>query len=206
MKKISSTVLVAVFAFASSAVASINVSWRQTQGLFFNDAVAAGNQISADFYHVLIWSPSAPPQMDYALPGTGVGAGEIVLDVGNAGVLGGQFNYSAQVFTDSDVGDVDINAGYLYARIFQFSTVSDGDVYWQTPVSLVQGPSLTVYDPNTEPPDPAQLIHHVVRDTAGGLAMDASNPDMFTVIPEPSVFAMLGLGGLFLALRRRYVA
>jgi hypothetical protein len=201
-KRVLATLLL-TFAISNVANSAISVQWSHTTGLFFNDSIVAGNQIPADFYHILIWSPTSAPAANYALPGTGIGANEFILFQGNAGILGGQFNYNAQAFTDLDVGGANINNGYLYSRIFQFNTVSAGNVYWESPAALVKGPNLVVYNPLTSPPSPTELTIHVSRDTAGPLLMDTANANFYQVIPEPSVMALMGLGGLLIAIRRR---
>jgi hypothetical protein len=203
MKKIIGILSVASLIFATGANAQINVAWRNTQAIFFNGSIGAGNQIAEDFYHILVWSPSPAPAIDeYVAEGTGIGENEVILFQGNAGILGGQFNYPAQVFDDTDVDGADINTGYLYSRIFQFSTVSDEDVYWESPASMNFGPTLTEYDPALIPPDSDQIIEHVAPNSATALVMDASSPN-FYLVPEPSVMALLGFGGLVLAIRRR---
>jgi hypothetical protein len=203
MKKMIMMAGIAVFNLSIVTDAAINVAWRNTQSIFFNNAVGAGNQIGADFYHILIWSPTAAPAEDYAQPGTGVGSGEVILFQGNAGILGGQFNYAAQPFFDADVGNFPINTGYIYSRIFQFSTVSEGDQYWESPVSMNFGPALTVFDPDLSPPDPNQIIQHTAPNVAAAILMDPATVNVYTVVPEPSVMALIGMGGLLIAIRRR---
>lgn len=75
-----------------------------------------------------------------------------------------------------------------------------GEWYFQSPVFL--GPNITVYDLQS----PATIQEHITADV-----MDVAIPEMgvgsnmYQVIPEPSVFALLGLGGLFVIIRRRFV-
>ena len=195
-------VIAVLLGVSSSASAMVSIRW-DNQGMFFHDAVAAGNQISADVLHILIWSPNNAPGFDYAMPGTGIGDNEWVLFQGNNADLGATFDYDRYTYDNSDVGGNDILNGYVYSRIFSQPSASAGDFYYQSGPARVLGSPLTEYDPDTQPPDPGQLMTHTTS-LAATYVMGVGD-DMYTVIPEPSVFALLGLGGLFLAIRRRFV-
>jgi hypothetical protein len=149
---------------------------------------------------VLVWSTSAPAQVNYAQPGTGIGDNEWALITASGGI-GGQFSYDGLIFTDTDVGGNSINSGYVYSRIFQANTITAGDRYFQSPTWL--GPTIPLYvtDPVESPP----TDHNASFPREGQVFMDlsAADVDVFTVVPEPSVMALMGLGGLLVAIRRR---
>jgi len=194
-------VVIALSLIAAGASADIGVTWKNTTAGFFNNAAPpTGTLLGNDAVHLLIWSLSAPPSVDYALAGTGVGSGEIVLYTGPGPLSNSQFNYSGLVFNDTHVGGADINAGYLYSRIFQDSTVDVGDLYYQSPI--FSSPALPEYDALT----PSTVITHNTPASSGAIVLDLATTGVYTVVPEPSVLAFLGLGGLALAARRRFTA
>lgn len=212
MKKYIAT-LMSVFV-VGSANAQIGILW-DSQTFFalpgFVGSTEINEYVQPGALHVLIWSTTAPPAEDWANPnGDGSGAGEWVLFSGTAAAVGGDFDYrsSPLIFNDADVGGNDINSGYVYSRIFEGPTPTPESWYYQSLVN--PEPTLIAYDAMNAPS--TTLDHRAASGTPfpGPALGDTSDPiygaGMFQVIPEPSVFAMLGLGGLFLALRRRYVA
>ena len=128
--------------------------------------------------------------------GGAVGATESLLDSftttsGYEGTWSDIFD-GTDVYTDSDVGEVDINAGYFFVRVFDSAAMGLGDNYLQ---QYAQGPSLTEYDFQA-----ASTIY----DTNGSLggAIDAQG---YQIIPEPAVASLIGVAAVgFLAGRRLF--
>jgi hypothetical protein len=94
------------------------------------------------------------------------------------------------VFSNANVSGNNINNGYLYSRIFQDLTPTNGMWYLQSaPVGAV----LTAYDPL----NPLSTITY--DSTPGEVAFELNQP----VIPEPATWAFVGLGALAIFVRRR---
>lgn len=201
MKK--TAAIIAVCMMALGAYADISVRWSSSTYFLLSggDPVAyPADYVPTDALHILIWSASAAPTTDYAQPGTGVGAGEIVLWQSPAAMTaGGVFDYggSPETFTDADVGGSDINSGYLFSRIFSSSSPAASEWYFQ---SAAVSPNLPEFDPFVI----ATIMDHVTSSAVSGEMSVGSG--MYQVVPEPSVIAFLGLGGLALAARRRFIA
>jgi hypothetical protein len=89
------------------------------------------------------------------------------------------------------------NPGFVFARIFDVGSdvsIGPGDWYYD-------GWLLAAVDES----DPSVFQSYVIHQ---GTANDPTfNTDILNlpVIPEPSVFALMGLGGLFLMIRRRFI-
>ena len=186
-------------AFADLAVKYESQTYFYKSGEDGSDYPA--DYLPSDALHVLIWSPTAPPEINYARPGTGVGSGEYVLYSSNVDALrptdlrfdSGRFDYTSDplVFSDADVGDVDINTGYVYSRIFSTSAPEVGSWYYQTQV--VQGPALTEY--NALSPD--SIFNHTTSSSAEAPSRGMGiGSGMYQVIPEPAtgVLALTALG------------
>ena len=83
-------------------------------------------------------------------------------------------------------------AGYFFMRVFQDATPEVGEYYFDsaTLAALDVGSDISVAQQLYLEPDPSN----------SGVALNLE------IVPEPSVLAFLGLGGLALAARRRFVA
>jgi hypothetical protein len=201
MKKM--ILIMGVAAIASTSSAQISISWFQAAAGF----QFGGSLIPSDAAHTLIWSTTPAPTNDYAFPTQGINldpvtdliTDEWALVVSTNGTGPGIFSYEELRFTDADVGGNDINSGYLYSRIFQDSSIDEGDLYFQSPTFL--GPELPVF--STDPVTTPDTDFNASSPRSGLIVMETSDADVFTVIPEPSVMALLGFGGLVLAIRRR---
>ena len=195
---------------------SIAVSWESTGTYFYfeggNPATYPGDYLPADAYHVLIWSPTAPPTTDYALAGTGIGANEVILwdslkalRSGDTREVGGIFDYTKSdlIFSDSDVGGTIAN-GYVYSRIFAASTVSAGTRYYQSPVYL--SPVLTPYDSA----NPESSMAHATAGDSNLVIPDIQEmrlggSNIYQAIPEPGTIALslAALGAMAYRQRRK---
>jgi hypothetical protein len=189
---------------AHTTLADISVAWDSDTYFYLNGGDAGeypGDYVPVDALHVLIWSSTAAPSTNWATL-SGVGDDEFALwnTPEDMDAAGGIFNYipTPQTFTDADVGGADINSGYLYSRIFSSANLSTNDWYFQ---SAAIGPGLTETIVDGVPTLP---INHTTSDFDDNSTLEMGvGAGMYQVIPEPSVMALLGFGGLVLAIRRR---
>jgi hypothetical protein len=197
--------------FVMDATAQIAIRWDSVKYIGLpgttSGSIEPTDYVPEGAIHALIWSSTEAPGGSFLEAGSPAGTGEVVLFQGTAaaGSFGG-FDYkdSAIIAEDADVGGVDINAGYVYSRIFEGTSIAAGDWYYQSQVNL--GPTIPEYD-NTVPSS-VRLHNSTSGDAFPGIVLgDTADPTygagMFQVIPEPSVMALLGFGGLVLAIRRR---
>lgn len=194
---------------ASGAFAQIRVQWSGTSGFFAADD---SSQLLDPFpgqsaLAQLVWTPDFNGGV---AAGADIGGGTL----GNEQVLAERWitsnpwaEVSAATYTDLDLIPVE---GWVYARIFDGVDSQDTalitaglDYYWGPFMLLeeVSGTEFQVYD-----------MHRGLSEAFGGAdfvggdqpqaVLDAMGTNQ--VIPEPSVFALLGLGGLLLVIRRRF--
>lgn len=160
---------------------------------------APANLFNGTVLMQMIWSASAGYSSVGTADGGGLDAGYELLWSGNVDVVDGLI----------PSGDIDGPAtygaynppGYVYVRVFDSAAPTVGDFYLN---SQQIGPSLTQLT-NTPPPtpDPLDIGQGMAAIDLGGYYI---NPLNIEIVPEPSVLAFLGLGGLALAVRRRFVA
>jgi hypothetical protein len=209
MKKL--LVILSVVGVAMSASAQISVQWESLKYIGL-PGTTSGSITPADYVpegaiHALIWSSTVAPGGSFLEAGSPAGVGEVILFQGTAAAGSfGAFDYKATPVEaeDVDVGGLDINAGYVYSRIFEGTNITAGAWYYQSQVNL--GPGITEYDSLN--PGTVELHQTTAGDAFPGIVLgDTADPTygagMFQVIPEPSVMALLGFGGLVLAIRRR---
>jgi hypothetical protein len=208
MKK--ALLILVALGFVIDASAQIAIRWDSQT--YFALPGNSGSNDPADYIqegaiHALIWSSTAAPGASFLEAGSPAGADEVVLFQGTAAAgSAGTFDYKsfAVIAEDADVGGLDINAGYVYSRIFEGSSITADSWYYQSQVNI--GPGIVEYD-NTVPS--SVLVHTTSTGTPfpGPALDDTADPTygagMFQVVPEPSVMALLGFGGLVLAIRRR---
>jgi len=199
MKKVLAT-LVASIAIATTSMADINIQWTAGAGFISDVGGTALLQGGGSVLAQLIFTASG------VIGTANDDAGVNYIGTGNDNEYLSSFVMSVAGGTvSSDYGDFsrgpDLYAGFsspgfVYARIFQSVTPTAGSWYYNSPLIAV-----TTYDPLNPSSDPLQLN----RDLVNGDGVYASAPNNFQVVPEPTTMALLGLGGLLLAIRRRKV-
>ena len=157
---------------------------------------AAGPYGDSSFLYQAIWSPS-DPSGNQATTGGGVAAGEYVLASGTSTLGYGYVQPSTAGLLpneDGDVGGADINAGFLYFRIFDSVGAAAGSELFQSdPVNTASG--LVDVDLANPPIAPSAIA---ALNATGGSAQAYNS----TVVPEPSTLALLAVSGVMIALRR----
>ena len=139
------------------------------------------------------------PNMDYTPNGTvqagNVDADEVIL---HSFTMDDTTNNDWASFTVTDPSSDAFAAGWVYARIFDVGTATAGDVaadewYYDSPL-------YATVDNNT--------VNPTVLDAQGASPSGAfAGADfLYKQVPEPATFALMGLGGLALAIRRRLSA
>ncbi len=201
MKKIKkiSIFVVAVCCVASSASADISVGFQGAAPV--SDDVGV---ITSGFVAKLIWSPYAPSILEVNT--TGLAEGEIALvtyfgytpGIFDATSLNNGFTY---IFEDSDVGGMDVNAGYIFARLFHTSgeVISVGDDYLQMSLTSVDSGTLPTY---TNPDGTKNTPFYTASITSAPILITA---DGLQVVPEPATLGLMGVAGLGMFLARRKV-
>lgn len=199
-------IVLSVALLTLNSYASLQVNWQGLSGFVRSDGVTPigqGIATSDPIYTAqLLFSPSGTigssadhnaflngavnPNSDHEILDTFV-----VIHAG-----GNDFGtLPAQGFVDT------FEAGFIFARVFDVgshdtSVINDGFWYHEGPmVAAVQQTDPTVvqtYDINTGTSDP-------------GVGLADTDELGFQVVPEPSVTALIGLGGLLFAIRRRFV-
>jgi len=196
MKKGITTTIVMFSLLLGTAHANINVLWSGLGG--FNMPVIEGQGPILDPFPgqvaltQLIFTPD--PFISPALPGGDVSGNEVILDFywNDEDEFG---TVQPQNFTTT------FSAGFIYARIFEGV---NGTPATADPADIIAGqwyyagPLVATID-NSDPGDPDAY------DMSRNLSTSGFGDDLdLQVVPEPSVFALLGIGGLMLALRRRF--
>jgi hypothetical protein len=183
MKKIA--VILIATTVAGAAFADIAVNFKTTAPLS-NTAAAGGGYLQSDTVAILVWS--ATDTTGDAVDETGLAVGEIALKTTVATSAGVVVPSILEIYDF-----VGINDGYMFARLFQDTSISAGDYYVET--GLI-GAGLTDYDENTPT---TQYI-----DSFNSTAMDIDSQGL-QVIPEPATIGLMGIAGLGMFLARRKV-
>jgi len=197
-KVIASLTVALVLAVPAKSAISVDFS-AVTGGIIANGGTTPGDLWNGSIYWELIWSPTASA-LPTLTPGT-VDVGNYLLDSGTVSTaLGladlGDLDGSA-TYTDADVGSNDIDAGFVYGKFFdQLGSPS----YW-TITSFISPDNS---DPGASPPQTPATLE--IASGAYTFENGGAMLNEFQVVPEPSVLAFLGLGGLALAARRRFTA
>lgn len=187
-----------------SANATVRVEWQSTTGFTLPDGLTGVNAPGQSSYIQLVWTPDSSPAA--VMPGASLTGGEVLID---------SFWNSAE-FADGwlQFSSGDYNPGNVFARIFEGVDAQDTELitagtryYWGPLVAAEPSPAANIFQ-----------FYDVNRNQLGGVfGGDPVGPagdgvawtnDGFnnTVIPEPSVLAMLAFGGLVLTIRRRFIA
>lgn len=186
----------AVALLATTSHAAINLQWSAPDGfLQSNDSLGIVETISTAWVQ-LIFTPDATALL--ATPGGGVQGNEQIIDQFGISDAGGADPYGT--FVRDTVAT--FQAGNLYARVFDggsdpASGIVAGMWYYESALFA------TVDNLTPESPTTQNIQGNNPSVTFAGFG-DVVNRQV--VVPEPSVIAFLGLGGLALAARRRFVA
>jgi hypothetical protein len=195
MKKITTiATFIALLSAGNISAQFLNIEWSGPEGFVRADGVtellAPGTAALAQ----LIWSPGN--LAGDALPGGGVNGDNVVLStyVIPYNALDPYGFFGSQFFTTA------FAAGSVFARVFDrgsddTSTIVGGSAYYQAPLVV-----------NVDQND--ALVYQIYNINTGSAGIPGFQTDVLssTVIPEPSVMALLGLGGLMLAIRRQRMA
>ena len=202
MKKLSMWVASALLASTLVANAGINVQWFVGWGIYPFGAgdpssLTPGtgllaNNGSGTTILQLIWSPgNTAAAVDPFNGGSGwVGGDNVVLQTRT--VTSGVDGYDEWVFNNTvptPFTNPVFSPGSVFVRVFQDATPGIGEYYYDSGLMVLQDRDLDfafrqilVVEPNAD---------------VEGIALNLQ------IVPEPSVIAFLGLGGLMLAIRRR---
>jgi len=204
MKKITYTAMLSI-AIAATSYGDIGISWSASGGFYFNGADAnldasyinGANSLYAGATAQLIWSVDniADALDPFNVAGSYVSGDDILLRSFSVSNLYGDYGAGAPTIY-SDVGyGVTLAGGYVYARIFDGSTPNVGEYYHASSPLLA-----TAYNPG------APVLQTLDQNADPSFPAFGANELNTLIVPEPSVLAFLGLGGLALAARRRFVA
>jgi len=149
----------------------------------------------------LIWS--ADNVADYAnaynlhfVSGDDVWLADLIIT--ENGIPGDEDDYAYFTAPIFDDGGAIGTGGYIYARIFQDTTVGVGEWYFAGSMVLAED-----VDPVATPPSVPQS-YQLNSDTVNGNAIDSfSPPTGDTVVPEPTTWALFALGATLLGFVRR---
>jgi hypothetical protein len=200
MKK-SMAILSAVALMVAGASADLGVSFSNSDLFIANVGTDTGTDFDPASYlsdgsiAQLIWSADAPAG---AMPGVDVGgtmlAGEFLLSTINLNTLayGAWGPGPGLTYTSADVGGADINAGYIYARVFEGVGAANEYYYTSTKVIDTANWVLVGTDPST--------VYSASVPEAGIINIDAQGTQ---VVPEPATIGLMGIAGLGMFLARR---
>jgi hypothetical protein len=184
-----------MLAMGLNSNAALQVAWNAVDGFVRSDGVTGiGTGISNGdpiYLAQLLFTPSGV--VSSVLP-TGTPTGDnVVLDSVIVNNVGDDYGFLPnQNYTGS------FSPGFVFARVFDVgsdntSNIDPGFFYYDSP-------TLAAVDESDPSIFQAFNIHSGSGPFEPGFQTDQLNLE---VVPEPSVFALLGIGGLMLALRRR---
>lgn len=191
-----------VACMALNSQADIDINWFADGGFYVNGSgpnpADPGDYIGAAYgsYTVqLIWTPD--DQISGIDPsnvaGSFVAGGELALATFVLNNPYGDYTGLGNEFFDANYGGVALHNGWVYSRVFGTDTPIVGDYYHASAVL-----EANLYDPVNNPV-PSQTLNQNQNPTGPF----NSNELNLEIVPEPSVLAFLGLGGLLMALRRK---
>lgn len=197
LKKVIVCSFAAALLAASTASATLNVIWSGVDGFYRSDASTPlldpqGSGVSA-LYQLIFTTVNG-----YSPAGVGatVGATETVLATFVNVEAGDGSNTYGELPAQSYSGP--FSAGFVYVRVFDQGTsaggvgVVNGTWYYNSPLYAAV---------DSADPDTTQSVNAQGGNTIGGFG-DALNLQ----VPEPASLALMSLGGLALAIRRRIKA
>jgi len=208
MKKIA--LIAALLGINISAFADIAVNWSAGAGFYnwnWNDVGSAGGAALDNGDYINFGGGSATAYLIFSTDGV------VDLDLGNlaGGLVSGNdsvvdtFSVVNSPFGDYDAGPrgpasppnyalyTGNNVATIFLRIIDTSAPGVGILYQYYDTAPVIA---NIYNP-AQPA--SQVLQHNATDPING-------NQLIAVVPEPSVLAFLGIGGLALAIRRRLVA
>ena len=126
------------------------------------------NALDDDVLVQLIWSQTATGYQTDGLDLSLVNPDEFILETNTNNQFGTFSPAMVSVFTDADVGGADINAGYIYARIFDSAVPSFGSYFLEMGL---QGFGLFEYDIL----NPSSIYTDDLNDLGGVVSIDSQN-------------------------------
>lgn len=193
---------VSLFFTAATSKGAVGIDWYNSDGIYLPDGITLAPNTTGFTLQLIL---AAGSTINYDLASFLPGAGETLISlVGDWS--GGEAYDNGAFYASTSNGSIGPGTGpigpvglgsYLYAVIFNSSTfeyaiLADGSGN-ATSAVLVEDVTL----------NPAAQAS--INTSLGLLNFDTLGGTM-QVVPEPSVLAFLGLGGLALAARRRFVA
>lgn len=184
---------------AIAAQAAINVQLTASSGFYQEDDTTEMLATGNSWLQIIFVQPGFTPSQ--ATPGGGISANESILaefalvDGGNSDLYG-TFVYDLVVPEPF----APYAGGSWYARVFEGGTDPKGNIvagmwYYESPVFATND--------NDTPDSPDVVSIQGANPSSAFAGADFANRP---VVPEPATIAFLGLGGLVLAIRRRFVA
>ena len=171
--------------FATGTGSAIMKSGETT--LSISSLLGAGNLVQ------LVWSTSNSGYQSDNLDSGLKNPGEFILD-NTTTSFGGQFNAGVSFYTNDDVNGLNIDNGYLFARVFESPAPTSGDYFLE--MGLIHSSNAVVQS-------------HIYGDSytaslnnLGDTAID-SQSTIVGVIPEPTTVSLIGISTIGLAAYRR---
>jgi len=196
MKKLASVVLLSFGMMAARA--DIAVQWEGFGGFVGTDGTTGITAGGAGSLAFLLFSPNLDTYGVNLNAGSFTQGDEIILQ--QLSLPDNPADDYGSVPT-SNTTPIPFQAGFIYARVFEAPTSSGvgeplaGTWYYESPSVA----AVNIADP-TSP--------QTININTGSAGIDGFTTDIVNrqVVPEPSTLAFLGIGGLALAIRRRFMA
>ena len=155
--------------------------------LSMSSVLSAGNLVQ------LVWSTSNWGYQNNNLDLSLVNTGETILDTTTTS-FGGSFNAGTSFYTNDDVNGLNINDGYLFARVFESSNPSNGDYFLE--MGLLHSSNVVVNSPVY-----GENYSRSLNDL-GDVPID-SQSTIVGIIPEPATVSLIGISFVGLTIYRR---
>jgi len=155
--------------------------------LSMSSVLGAGNLVQ------LVWSTSNWGYQNNNLDLSLVNTGETILDTTTTS-FGGSFNAGTSFYTNDDVNGLNINDGYLFARVFESSNPSNGDYFLE--MGLLHSSNVVVNSPVY-----GENYSRSLNDL-GDVPID-SQSTIVGIIPEPATVSLIGISFVGLTIYRR---
>ena len=155
--------------------------------LSMSSVLGAGNLVQ------LVWSTSNWGYQNNNLDLSLANTGETILDTTTTS-FGGSFNAGTSFYTNDDVNGLNINDGYLFARVFESSNPSNGDYFLE--MGLLHSSNVVVNSPVY-----GENYSRSLNDL-GDVPID-SQSTIVGIIPEPATVSLIGISFVGLTIYRR---